>query len=158
MKKKSEWEILAVGGNILHGGESERVILKINGNQVKQISAEGTQWPLRTVWFKQSNKYYVSGSGIYEKHNINQNKWGNDVYDISTYSINKLRGEFLNNIAATGGAGELVYFNGFRWQSYIVETMLQAGNFRGLAIKGDLIIAVGQNSPQAVVTLGKRNN
>ena len=49
---KGEWEILAVGGNILHGTESERVILKIKDNQSQQLNAEGTRWPLISTWFK----------------------------------------------------------------------------------------------------------
>ncbi len=156
-EKTDEWEILAVGGNILQGWESERVILKINKDQVQQLNANGTIWPLRTIWFKTSKKYYVAGSGVYEKHYINQNRWENDVYDITTYSINNMRGIFINEVAAVGGAGELIYFNGFCWKSYFSQTHIN-GNYRSITIKDNLIIAVGQDAPNAAITVGYRTN
>ena len=158
-EKTDEWEILAVGGNILQGLESERVILKIiDGDQVQQINAEGANWPLRTVWFLTSQKYYVAGSGVYEKHYINQSIWENDVYDITTYSVNKLRGTSINDVVATGGLGELLHFNGMLWKSYIDQVGLNYGNYYSVDIKNSIVTAVGKDSPSAVITIGKRIN
>ena len=60
-------------------------------------------------------------------------------------------------IAATGGAGELLHYNGISWESYINQSGLTAGNYYGLNYKKDIIIVVGENNPQAVITIGKRN-
>jgi hypothetical protein len=156
-EKTDEWEILAVCGNILQGLESERVILKIiDGDQVQQINAEGANWPLRTVWFLTSQKYYVAGSGIYEKHYISQSIWENDVYDITTYSVNKLRGTSINDVVATGGLGEFLHFNGLTWKSYINETGWFSGSYGGIAVINNLVVTVGYEGAQSKIMMGYR--
>jgi hypothetical protein len=157
-EKTGEWEILAVGGNILHGTESERVILKIKNNQVEQLNAEGTNWPLISAWFKSNRKYYVIGSGIYEKKFLSDTLWKDNGFDITHYTTYRIRGNGLNDVILVGAFGELLHFNGVTWKSYINQTMLNTGRFYGVNIKENIIIAVGLNNPKAVITIGTRIN
>jgi hypothetical protein len=156
--KIGEWEILAVGGNILHGSESERVILKIKDNQAQHLNAEGTNWPLISVWFKSNRKFYVIGSGIYEKKFLSDTLWKDNGFDITHYTTYRIRGISLNDVMLVGAFGECLHFNGSSWKSYIDQTMLNAGRFYGVNTKENIIIAVGTNNPKAVITMGKRIN
>ena len=87
---------------------------------------------------------------------MNERFWKNDIYSISSYTIFRIRGQEINDILATGGAGEVIHFNGYSWKSFIENTQLLSGNYYGCSISGNKIIAVGQNNPMAVITIGSR--
>jgi hypothetical protein len=156
-KKTGEWEILAVGGYILHGTESERVILEIKNYQSQQLNAKGTKWPLISAWFISNRKYYVIGAGIYEKKFLSETLWKDNGFDITHYMTYKIRGNKINDVMVAGALGELLHYNGITWSSYIAQTMLNAGKFRGVQIKDNITIAVGSNNPMAVITMGIKN-
>jgi hypothetical protein len=154
-EKTGQWEILAVGGNILAGYDN--IILKIqSNNSIQKINSDSVNWPLGTLWLNGGENYYIALSGIYQKHNLNERFWKNDIYSISSYTIFRIRGQEINDILATGGAGEVIHFNGYSWKSFIENTQLLSGNYYGCSISGNKIIAVGQNNPMAVITIGSR--
>jgi hypothetical protein len=153
-EKTGEWEILAAGGNILE--DREKIILKIDGYSASVANNKGTNWPLSTILFTSPYKYYVAGSGIYIK-GINQNNWNNNPHDITTYTISKIRGKTFNDMAASGGVGEVLHFNGVSWRSYFQHTNLAAGNYLGVSIQDRIIVAVGSDNLKAIITIGKRN-
>jgi hypothetical protein len=62
----------------------------------------------------------------------------------------------LNDIVACGAYGELLHFNGKDWQSFQSEVQLHAGSYREIKIKDNFTIAVGYDSPKAVITIGRR--
>jgi hypothetical protein len=149
-----QYEILCVASNI---GESlDREVLIINGTNAQIISKEGIMGTLSSVWFKSDRKYYIAGGGIYEKNNLNNLRWKNGQFDVTTYYTSILRGNGLNDIAAAGGVGEVLHYDGVSWRSYFNETKLNYGNYNSVAIKNNLIIAVGVESPRAAVLIGKR--
>ncbi len=150
-EKTGQWEILAVAGNILHGHEAE--IILINNYNCVISGANEIVWPLKTVWFDSPKEYFVAGSGIFQKHNIQDKSWGNDIFQITTYSINKIRGGKINNLIAVGGVGELLHFNGNNWKSFLEQSKLDGGNYYGCAIENNLMVAVGQNSASAVISM-----
>jgi hypothetical protein len=147
-------QIIAVAGNLLHGYQSERAILNISGNKAAIINSTGTGWPLSSVWFKTNSKYYVAGSGIFENNTSPEGGWKS--LGITDYMIYKIRGDGLNNIAACGGLGEIIHFNGISWKSFVAETQLPSGNYYGISIKEDLIVAAGFNGASAVITVGNK--
>ena len=153
--KTGEWEILAVGGNILAGYDN--IILQIQSNNpIQKINSDSVNWPLGTLWFQSGKNYYIALSGIFQKHNLNESFWKNNIYSITTYTVFRVRGQEINDVAAVGGVGELLHFNGTSWKSFIENTQLLSGNYYGCSIKGNKIIAVGQNNPMAVITVGSR--
>jgi hypothetical protein len=155
-KVTNQYEILAPASNVLES--LDRDLLKISGNTVEHLATAPIQGTLRTAWFIPDIKYYVAGGGIYQKNTLNADSWKNNSSGITSYSTNRLRGQRINDIIASGGAGEILHFNGLTWQSYFNQTKLSAGNYYGLDFKDNLIIAVGQNNPQAVITIGKQIN
>jgi hypothetical protein len=153
-EKTKEYEIIAVASNILESFEKE--IIKISGTNTEIINKDGIPGTLGTIWFNTERKYLLGGSGIMEKTNLNENIWKNGQFDITSFYIYRIRGENFNNISATGGVGEVLHFNGFSWQSYIEKTRLNFGNYYSISIKNNTIVAVGENSPGAVITVGRR--
>jgi hypothetical protein len=148
------FEIITVGANLY--SNYERIILQITNNQLETLDDENINLPLSTVWFKSNRKYLVSGSGIYEKHNLSDNKWLNGPLDITQYYIFGISGNDINDVVAVGGVGEVLHFNGMNWKSFFDDTKLNYGNYNAVAIKNNLTVVVGQDSPQAVITVGQR--
>lgn len=152
--KTNKYEILAVASNIL--SSLDREIIQINNSQANVIDKEGVQGTLSSVWFKPNIKYYVGGGGIYVKNKLNESKWKNNPFDVTRYYTYKMRGVEVNDIAAVGGVGEVLHYNGKKWKSYIEEIGLSRGNYYSVTMKENLIIAVGYNSRQAAITIGWR--
>jgi hypothetical protein len=155
-QKTQEWEILAACGNILHGRENERAIIKIsNSNQASLLNSSGAIWPLNGVWFSVNKRYYVNGSGIYHTHNLEEN-WIGEPLEITQFFIRRIRGNDINDTFGVGDYGETLHFNGLTWKSFINETFLSNGTFLSEDIKNNLIVAVGYQSAQAVLIVGQR--
>lgn len=154
-EKTQQWEILAVAGNKLQGSEN-KILRILENNTSTQLNSSGTAWPLRTLWFKASKKYFVAGSGVFNKNKITEINWKECILDISINSTNRIRGLNINEIIAVGGFGEMLHFNGYSWVSFIDQTGLSSGNYLGVDLKGELCIAVGQNNSNAVITKGKK--
>lgn len=150
-----EWEILAVCGNILHGWKNEREIIRLKNNNAMKSTSEGSKWPLSGIWFKANTKYYAVGSCIYQK-NFPESRWMGDPLDITTYFVNKLLCNGMNDLIAVGAYGEVLHFNGKNWKSHINQTYLNSGTFLSIATKESLITAVGWNSRKAVILKGRR--
>jgi hypothetical protein len=144
--------ILAVAAQPLES--YDKMILNINGNTVTPVSDSGINWPLSSVWFLPNRHYYVVGSGIYEKHSLNDATWKNGPLDITQYYTYSIRGVDLNDVATVGGYGEVLHFNGAKWNSFHDQTGID-GNYNAVALKGDILIAVGVLNPPAIVAVGQ---
>lgn len=147
-----QYEVLAVASK-----STNRFIARLDGLSLIPLSNTPINWSLASIWFSPGRHYYVAGSGIYEKNCLSQANWENEPLDITTYYTHRIRGEHVNNVAAAGGFGEVLHFNGASWKSYFPTTMLTNGNYKGVAIQGDIIVAVGLDNPKAVIAIGKRN-
>jgi phosphoribosylaminoimidazole (AIR) synthetase len=90
------------------------------------------------------------------KNGLDDEKWKTIHNEITKYYIYKIRGTGLNNIAAVGGFGEVIHFNGNTWESFIAMTKLGYGSYYSVSIKNNVIAAVGQDSPKAVIIIGRR--
>jgi hypothetical protein len=55
-----------------------------------------------------------------------------------------------------GAFGDVLHYNGKSWRSYREHTMLAAGSYKSVAVKGNCVFAVGENADKAVVLRGKR--
>ena len=154
-QKTGEWEILAVASNILHSYEKE--VIKINGENAGLISREGIDWTLSSVWLMPNRKYYVVGSGIYQKHNLSDAVWEDDSLDrITDYHVNKVRANGINDVYVVGAFGEILHFNGVYWKSYLSELGIINGSYLSVQIKDDLVVTVGYETPQAKIMIGRR--
>jgi hypothetical protein len=155
-EKTGEWEILAVASNV--NSSTERQIIKINNNASQIISSSPIQWSLRTVWFMPSRRYYVAGSGVYEKHNLTENEWLNNPLDITTFYTNRIRGNDVNDVVGIGAFGDFVHFNGTVWKVNYQEPELNYGSYLSMDIKEDIVAAVGLEYNQAVILIASKIN
>jgi len=147
------WEIVAVASKLYIN--YDRLIFQIKPSYAL-LSDSGINWPLLAVWFSSGRKYYVAGSGIYEKHQFSERQWQNGPLDITHYTIFGMRGNAINDIVAAGGVGEIIHFNGMTWKSFFDVTQLGYGNYYAVDMEGDIIIAVGQDAPRATIAVGRR--
>jgi hypothetical protein len=155
--KTGQLEVIAVAS--LPYSSYDRKILSIRGTTVTPLSDDFISTSVTGAWFLPGKKYFVSGDGVYTKQ---------DPYDTtfiwlpdpatyaSTFYEWAIRGIDLNDIAIAGDAGEILHFNGVRWQSYRSITHLDYANFHSVAFKGNMIVAVGDNFDAAVVAIGRR--
>jgi hypothetical protein len=154
-------DIYGNGGTVLavtsYPGESlDKDILQISGTTVTQLSTNPIQWPLTSAWFVPGH-FYVVGRGIYKKTSLSDNLWQQDPIDTVDF-FSCIRGNAWNDFFAAGGYGQLLHFNGKSWQSYQNVIGMQSGAIARIAVKGNLMIAVGQLGSKAVAIVGRREN
>ena len=158
--KTGEEEILAVAGEPTVS--FDRAILSIEGMTVNKISDTPISYDLFSVWFVPEKHYYVAGDGIYEKDLLSDSLWTDSVQQITTYYTTCVRGNGVNDVFIAGAFGELLHWDGASWKSFKDQTSLSNGSYSGVAVHGNLVIAVGGNlaagdiDSKAVVTMGRR--
>ena len=130
--KSNQYDIMAVASNVLES--FDRQILKISGQSVSKLNYNPIEYTLSSTWFKPNRKYYVVGAGIFEKNNLNEDNWGNNISDITTYYTYSIRGNDINDVLVVGGFGEVLHYNGMTWKSFMNETRIE-GNLYSVALK-----------------------
>ena len=154
-------DIYGSGGQILTvclqfnplGGE----IFSIQGNTATQISSnpiEGYQF--YGIWFVPNEQYYIAleFGGVYEKHSLSENSW--NPLEITGAATTGVRGNGSNDVFVVSATGDFLHWNGADWKSFRGQTGLSSGGYARVAINGNVVVAVGANSPQAVITMGTR--
>jgi hypothetical protein len=149
-----QWEILAVAGEI--ASSHDRRILRITGTTAAALSDAPITDALSGVWFVPCEHYYVIGSGIFEKASLADNTWTNKPFYITTYYTGAIRGNAVNDVIVGGSYGELLHYNGSTWKSYRSEVALSDGVYSSVAIRNNLVIAVGEDNPLAAIAIGRR--
>ncbi len=147
-------EILAVASS--PSQTLDREILKIAGETVLPYADLGIHSALLGVWFVPGKKYFTVGDSIFTK--------GYPVTDSSSWSLdnpypylqNCVRGNGLNDAVIAGGMGEIVHFDGLGWHSFFYYTHLTSGNYYRVAMRGNLIVAVGDNGGRGAIAVGLR--
>jgi len=131
--------------------ENERKILHLRDGQV--IGSE--TWPYETknpetVWLKSPLQLFVAGNGVYvKKRNLG---WRIMKESLGKYVFN-IRGNDINDIFIVGDRKLLMHYNGRTWKNY---TYYGYGSLDAVAVKGDLVVAVGLEYPPALIYMGKR--
>jgi hypothetical protein len=152
-KQTGNYEIYATAGDPL--ASRDRKILHINGTTAESISDNGITWALNCVWFSPGRCYWLVGDGVWEKHpSLSNSTW--NAQNISDYDINSIRGTDINDIVICGSYGEVMHYNGASWKSYRSVTGLSGGLYYSVAITNTMVCAVGTNSPNAAILIGKR--
>lgn len=147
--------ILAVAANIFTSYEKE--ILQIKGTHVEKISTLGIAWPVDAIWFDPGWVYYTAGAGIYSRKTLAAGEsWGGPGLSVTTFVSRALRGNHVNDVFVVGAFGDVLHYNGKSWRSYRETTALAQGSYLSVAVKENLVFAVGENLTRAVVVRGKR--
>jgi hypothetical protein len=145
--------ILAVASN-RSAVPQGRNVLSIQGTRVALIDDNGLAMDLSAVWFIPGWKYFLTGSGVYISPD--GTNWRRDTSQPSFYA-NAIRGQAANDIMIAGSYGVISHYNGSRWTHYLGGQLQQFfGEYKAVAIKGNLVIAVGWKEDKAIVLTGRR--
>lgn len=151
----NQYEVLCVAAKQFVS--TEKKVFKIIGNTIYELSANGIPTDIKSIWFKSNKKYYVVGSGMFSKTNINSTQPWKSIWEgITEYYTNSIDGNNYNDIIVCGAYGEMIHFNGTEWKSFREELQIFDGSYLEVKIKGNLVVAVGYNSSDAIVTIGTR--
>ena len=136
-----------------------RKVLKIEDHTISSVNDSGLTWSLSSVWFMPGKRYYIAGAGIYPKNKIDSPEpWIRyPSGTVTSYFTNRIRGNDINDVIAAGAFGEMVHYNGITWHNYYSETQLNSGNYYSVAIKNNLVVAVGSENGHGVLTIGVRH-
>lgn len=147
------WEILAVASSPFQS--LDRWIMKISGLTVTRYNDRGINSPLLGVWFVPGKKYFAVGDSIFTKGypGADTASWALD--NPYGYLHNCIRGNGINDAVIAGGLGDIIHYDGLFWHTYIYYTKLR-GNYYRVAMRGDMIVAVGDDNGQGVVAFGRR--
>ncbi|MBV6510701.1 MAG: hypothetical protein FMNOHCHN_00178 [Ignavibacteriaceae bacterium] len=149
MSKK--WEILCVGSNQFI--DEGRTLLSIEENKATPINDSGLSWALNSIWFKTRRKYIIGGDGLYISASTSE-VWKRDISQPPYYKT-AVRANGLNDIFVVGAFGLILHYNGSTWHSYLPETYLNNGAYGRVAVKNNIVIAIGGQGTKAVLTMGR---
>ena len=126
-------------------------LLQIQGNRVKELPAEGLPWSLKSIWFIPGLVYYVAGDGLFFSRDLTET-W-KQLPSPLLYK-HAIRGQALNDVIVVGYK-LLSHFNGVNWHHY-TDDQLPAALYNAVAIKGNLVVAMGLQGGRVIITIGRR--
>ncbi len=139
--------VIAAATNIYETGE--RKLLRINGAVTEQINWTPQQ-RLHSIWFTTMKRLYTSGGGVYM---FNKGVWNN--IPLPSQFTKRIRGTHENNIWTVGDFGICARFNGSSWKVF-PEAALPDGQYDGLAVTPNMMMAVGQVGNRAIIVTAKK--
>ncbi|KAA0220538.1 glucosyl transferase [candidate division KSB1 bacterium] len=132
---------------------SEMKIIRILPQNVVGEFDWTPQRKVHSVWFDVPTRIYACGSGFFIYKN---GQWQQDE-TLPTIFKNRVRANHRNDLFLVGDLGLLTHYNGKSSRVYDSLSLPQ-GNYEGLAVRDDLVVAVGWNGDRAVVLRGVRAN
>jgi hypothetical protein len=144
-----EHEIICVASN--HNFPEGRKLLRIQGTNVTALPDSGLPWSIDAIWFVPGRKYIVVGDGVYYTNRLGS-IW-RLMPDLPYLYTTSIAASTFNDIIIGGAFWNLLHFNGSTLHSYF---SFASGSFTSVAIKGNLVVAVGGASGRAIATKGTR--
>ena len=132
-------------------------LLRLQEAAVTPVSDAGLPGSLSGLWFSPGRQYYVVGDGLYMKDQAStQTPWVRVDVGVTGYN-EAIRGNSANDIMAVGHFGTILHYNGTTWHNYQNEIpILQDAVLHAVAVKGNLVVAVGEDFGHGVVAVGRR--
>jgi hypothetical protein len=149
----NDYEIYAVAAQL--DVSFEKKIFKVTSANVSPLSTNGIPYSIEGIWFKSDQFYYTVGAWQYSKKIITSSAAWNPL-NVTQYYTYAIRGNQVNDIVLCGAFGEIQHFNGRTWKSFRSTTSITYGNLYRLAIRNNLVVAVGEEYPRAIIVRGKR--
>ena len=148
-------KILAVACNRFTNDGS--AIVQITGNTIKIVQGDGLPSNISGVWSADGREWYICGDGLFKSRDLTK-PWQEIAGQPLIYKL-CIRGNGPNDIFVAGYLGLVSHWNGYSWQTYPA----MPGNYYGLAVQGDLVVAVGQETAgwvggPAAILMGRRNS
>jgi hypothetical protein len=153
------------GDNVFIGGWVDfmpSVLLKCQNGTVTTIINESPgnydstriSGAVKSVWVKQNHLFTLTWYDLYQSSTSTNGKaaalWKGNA---QVWGANRVRGNDLNDIVTLGNNGRVWHYNGMTWKGYdaLANT---TDNYYSVAIKGNLIIAVGERYLNGVDRFG----
>ena len=148
--QSGQYEILCVAE--AYGVPGGSKVLLIENASARELTTNGLEsWGVEGIWVVPNRQYMVIGQGVWRSASPEGNWWlDNTLPGVATTSIS---GQSLNDITVCGAFWLLATWNGVRWQTYFPRT---GGSFGSVAIKRNMLVAVGDIGNKAVVVRGTR--
>lgn len=70
--------------------------------------------------------------------------------------MNVIRANGPNDLFVADVYGHIFHFNGASWKEFTPDPSLVDNGYAALAVRGNLVIAVGENGGKCVITVGRR--
>ncbi len=141
--------ILATVTNEYETGD--KMLLQINTNGTVDSLNWSPNSRLQTVWFQSMDKIFIGGG----KNIVGKpNNW-QEITDIPAYYSERVRGNAPNDVFFVGAFGLCAHYNGSSWKTFN-ELYNPDESLLGLAVNGNLMIAVGQAGNKAIIIRGYR--
>ncbi len=154
--KTGQTEVIAVASNF-YALPTGKKLLQVQGLTATPLPDSGLSTILTGLWFSPGEKYYVVGDGLYDKGDFTSSTpWSLLNEGLTNYYTEAVRGSAANDVFVVGHFGTVLHYNGSTWHNYQNEIVLPSPVFHSVAIKGDLMIAVGEKGGNAVVLVGRR--
>ena len=123
-------------------------ILRVtNGTRIDSVQWDAGR-EIVSVWTYNGFPLYVCGDGMFEN---SQGHW-NEIRLGTSVFTNRVRGDAPNNIFIVGYFGLIAHFNGADWNVFFEDA-----DFLSVAVKGNIVVAVGSLNDRAAVAIGRRN-
>jgi hypothetical protein len=145
-----QYEILCVAE--AYGVPGGSKILSVENDRASELTTSGLEsWGVEGIWFVPDRQYFIIGDRVWKTRSPE----GNWILDdrLPRLFSTSVRGQALNDYVVGGAFWLLAHNNGASWQTYFPRT---SGSFGGVAIKGNLVIAVGDIGNRAVAVQGRR--
>ncbi len=131
---------------------SEHKILTVTGGN----KVDSVRWDvgreIHSIWTETGFPIYTAGDGVFE----NKLGYWEEEKQVSAFYSRNIRGSALNDIYVCGDYGFFAHYNGIRWT--VFKNLYINGAYLSIAIKDNLVIAVGYlSNEQAVIIVGRRN-
>ncbi len=149
-----EQKILAVACNLFTSDGS--AVLEISNTSVHELNSDGLPLNISSVWSPDGKEWYICGDELYQSRNLNQPS--EKIENQPLIYMEGIRGNGINDVFVVGHSGFVAHFNGVSWYTYLT----MQGKYYSLAVKNNLIVAVGQESAgfsgnAASILMGRRN-
>jgi hypothetical protein len=130
----------------------------IGGTTVHALPWDPTKGA-NSVWSRQGTPLYASGNGVWK---YCSGSWQEILSGLTGY-MSAVRGNALNDIGVVDvsyTASHIYHFDGVNWEMFTPQTGLPEFGYVGLAMRGNLLMAVGSgagsNGWKGLITIGRR--
>ena len=145
-------EILYVASNS-YVEPPDRGIFRLNGKQSIPVNSDSLPNFISTLWFDNSDKYYVAGDGLWFTSKLGQS-WTKEK-SLLPYYKNDMLGLNHNDIFIVGAYGYIAHYNGANWRNYNDDELpFFDGTFASVDYIGNLVVTVGSSGLNAIILRG----
>jgi hypothetical protein len=129
-------QVVAVACNRFTNNGS--AILELSTDKASPLQTAGLPSNISSIWSASGKEWYVCGDGVHRTRSL-AIPWQNISIIPPIYS-EAIRGNGPNDIFVVGDFGMVCHFNGSTWYTFESQSVI----YYAVAIKGNLVVAVGQ--------------